>query len=102
VVFVGGKCSGGAGHRAWGGVRLCSSGDALSRAVFGVALAKSGSFSMVSLARVWFTQGFARPKDAASPWAPQNVPCRPARTEAAMTERGGTGKKGVGLILGSG
>jgi hypothetical protein len=34
-------------------------GDGVNRGVVEVALAKSGEFSMVSLARGWFTQGCA-------------------------------------------
>jgi hypothetical protein len=72
-------------------VGLCNSGDGLGGADFEGALTKRGECSMVSLREADLPRAAPCRRDAASPLAPQNVPCRPTRLEA--TKAGGGGRE---------
>jgi hypothetical protein len=72
-------------------VGLCNSGDGLGGADFEVAFTKRGECSMVSLREADLPRAAPCRSDAASPWAPQNVHCRPT---ANRSHRGGRWRGG--------
>jgi hypothetical protein len=70
-------------------VVLSGSGDGLGSADRGVALAElRGECSMASLGEADSPRAAPRLGDTASPWAPQNVPCRPEAKQAECSVPG--------------